>query len=314
MTDSPENKSNDTKSSKISSKKHIPNSEYEIALWYIAAFLPIIYSVNDAYRSVKIISFVHLIVEVVPSIFSAALIIFIPIFAKKIFGQYPLIAFSEAINKPKLKPDLADFRYDIRIEENLSSSPENFSANKTDPRVIMESYAESSRIIAKNIYNRAGVYLMAGAFIAFSGIAIFYLVPTAEFGAQQAAPAVTKDHIDKFIDLLPRFGMLFFVEFVAIFFLRQYRSAMDDFRYYDAIRRQREESLVVLSMFAENKNGIVPTKEVLQSMSIYSQAGSIGKNEISTIIELRKLDRDELVFFEKIIEGLSALKPQKKDK
>ena len=41
--------------------------------------------------------------------------------------------------------------------------------------------------------------------------------------------------------LLPGFGILFFIEFVAFFFLRQYRSAMDEFPVYDAIRRNREE-------------------------------------------------------------------------
>jgi len=53
---------------------------------------------------------------------------------------------------------------------------------------------------------------------------------------------------------------------------------MDEFRYHDAIRRSREESLVVLKLFAENPHE-VPTKDVLSAMSIYSAAGKLGKGE-----------------------------------
>ncbi len=49
------------------------------------------------------------------------------------------------------------------------------------------------------------------------------------------------DYVERALVLLPGFGILFFIEFVAFFFLRQYRSALDEFRYYDAIRRNREE-------------------------------------------------------------------------
>jgi hypothetical protein len=43
-----------------------------------------------------------------------------------------------------------------------------------------------------------------------------------------------------------RFGVLFFIEFVAFFFLRQYRATMDEFRYYETAQRNREDNLMIL--------------------------------------------------------------------
>jgi hypothetical protein len=117
----------------------------------------------------------------------------------------------------------------------------------------------------------------------------------------QAHPEITQAHegiTDRIFDLIPGIGILFFIEFVALFFLRQYRAAMDDFRYYDAVRRHREESLVILNMFAENDT-VMPTADVLKNMSIYSSAGKLGKDETTEILETRKLQRDEMVFLKK---------------
>jgi hypothetical protein len=88
---------------------------------------------------------------------------------------------------------------------------------------------------------------------------------------------------------------------------------MDDFRYYDAVRRHREESLVILTMFAENPN-VVPTADVIKAMSIYSSAGKLGKDETTEILETRKLQRDETIIFEKMVEALSAIREGKKEK
>ena len=116
--------------------------------------------------------------------------------------------------------------------------------------------------------------------------------------------------LDHVFSLLPGFGVLFFIELVAFFFLRQYRSSMDEFRYYDAIRRSREDSLVILKMFAENRTEI-PTKEVLASMSIYSRATKLGKDETTEILESRRLQKDEMVVFEKLVDAVSAFKDMK---
>ncbi|HXP06308.1 MAG TPA: hypothetical protein VN808_19505 [Stellaceae bacterium] len=107
----------------------------------------------------------------------------------------------------------------------------------------------------------------------------------------------------------------FFIEFVALFFLRQHRAAMDDFRYYDGVRRHREENLVVLTMFAESGT-IEPTADVIKAMAIYSGDQKLMQGETTEILESRRLQRDDIIVFEKLIEALGAVKeaakPEKK--
>jgi len=104
---------------------------------------------------------------------------------------------------------------------------------------------------------------------------------------------------------------LFFIEFIALFFLRQYRSAMDEFRYFEAVKRSREESLIILKMFAKN-NAIVATKDVIQAMTMYSSAGKLGKDETTEMLETRRLQHDENVIFEKLIDAVSVVRDRPK--
>jgi hypothetical protein len=115
------------------------------------------------------------------------------------------------------------------------------------------------------------------------------------------------NYVEHFLNLMPGFGILFFIEFVAFFFLCQYRSAMDQFRYFDAIRRSCEESLIILKMFAENPTP-VSTRDVLVSMNVYSSAGKLGTDETTEILETRRMQKDEAIVFEKLVDAVGAFK------
>lgn len=172
-------------------------------------------------------------------------------------------------------------------------------STRNDPRELLFRFALASRQLAERVYTRAGVYLIVGVFIAKGGLGFFYIRTI-------HLPQYTNlsDHV---LSLLPGFGVLFFIEFVALFFLRQHRAAMDDFRYYDAVRRHREENLVILTMFKENTD-IVPTADVIKAMNIYSGTQKLMEGETTEILETRRLQRDDIVIFEKLIEAFSAAK------
>lgn len=176
---------------------------------------------------------------------------------------------------------------------------------RLDPRDLLALYAERTSALIKQIYARAGVYLLVGVVISFIGLAFFYV-------RSKDSPNTT-DYADRILSLIPGFGILFFIEFIAFFFLRQYRSAMDEFRYFDTIRRSREESLVILKMFAENSSP-VSTKDVLDAMNIYSQAGRLGEHETTDILESRRLQKDEVAIFEKILDVIGTVKDSAKSK
>jgi hypothetical protein len=181
---------------------------------------------------------------------------------------------------------------------NVLTAPEEKEA-QTNSSTMVSQYSVSSRQLARGIYSRAGVYLLIGVLIAFSGLVFFY----AQTASQPQPTAVN----DLLLNLAPKFGILFFIEFVALFFLRQYRSAMDEFRYYEAIARVREEVRVLLQLAADMGTKLDPL-ELIKSGSFFSKSGTLAKGDTTEIIESRKLEKNELDLLEKMVEVLSRSK------
>lgn len=106
---------------------------------------------------------------------------------------------------------------------------------------------------------------------------------------------------------MPKFGILFFIEFVAFFFLRLYRSAMDEFRYYESIARRREEVSALLMLSAESEPKI-NLMELLKSDSYFSRVSVLEKDQTTEIIEARKLEKGELELLGKVVESVVKAK------
>lgn len=160
-------------------------------------------------------------------------------------------------------------------------------------------YATNSRDLAKGIYGRAGVYLLVGVLVAFSGLVFFY----SQTGGLVPSPDVST----LLLVLAPKFGILFFIEFVAFFFLRQYRSAMDEFRYYEAVARTREEVAALLGIAKDSGTPLQPM-ELIKYDSYFSKAGVLTKGQTTEIIETRKMEKGEIDLLEKIVETLARAK------
>lgn len=179
---------------------------------------------------------------------------------------------------------------------------------------LLANYAAMSSRIADGLYKRAGVYLILGVLIAFSGLFFFYTQTSPRIAASTNLVRLDKPASslgilsERLADLAPRFGILFFIEFVAFFFLRQYRSAMDEFRYFEAIKRSREEMLVLAVMAMESKLPIDFGK-VVESGRFFSSAGKLAPGESTELLETRKLTKDELALFEQIVATISSRKP-----
>ena len=206
---------------------------------------------------------------------------------------------------------------------------------------LLAENAVSSRQIAEGIYTRAGVYLLIGAIIAISGLVFFYTqtsplrdliakAATIEDSSrlqssaastsstvtalsnpqpQQRAPQADSSALlaDLLIAMVPRFGILFFIEFIAFFFLRQYRSAMDEFRHFEAIKRSREDRLALVALM-KAESGSVELFDLLQGNYFSSSSGKLAAGETTESLETRKLTRDELAMFEKFADIISLLR------
>jgi len=161
---------------------------------------------------------------------------------------------------------------------------------------VLVSLGRSSKELADGIYGRSGVYLLVGVMVAFSGLAFFYSQTTGTFN--------TSDLTASLVSLAPKFGILFFIEFVAFFFLKQYRTAMDEFRYYEAIKRHREETLVLIKIGNEQTKP-VDVFELVKLGQFFSSAGRLQKEETTELLETRKLEKNETAVLEKVIDAIA---------
>jgi hypothetical protein len=159
--------------------------------------------------------------------------------------------------------------------------------------------ATQSASTARGIYSRAGVYLLVGVGIAFSGLAFFYL----ETGTLKGNSDVTAN----LVLYTPRFGILFFIELIAFFFLRQYRAAMDEYRYYQSLQRHREE-LLVLALLSDKQGKSMDAAAMVKQGTFYSGREILSKGESTEILEARKLEKDELELLSKVVEAVGKKK------
>jgi hypothetical protein len=240
-------------------------------------------------------------------------VIFLPYIFRLIFGFYPIQFLKMRSRKyEQLKRD---------------------SLEPKSPAELFDSYVLSSGRLAESIYSRAKVFLFVGVIVALLGLVFFYtqtgkIVYLKRAGEDHrqaiselttAIPPVNQAISSEeqqlagigpslLITMAPTFGILFFIELIAFFFLRQYRSAMDEFRYYEAIKRNREETLALIVMLDKSEKPI-DVMELLKMDSFFSKGGSILSAGGSTeIIETRKLEKNELDLLDKVVDVVSRSK------
>ncbi|MGY3861174.1 hypothetical protein ACW5WN_06125 [Aeromonas lacus] len=203
-----------------------------------------------------------------------------PLLFLQIFGVMPFEALRN--RKTNSKKEAVHIRGNgnvINIVDKATGS-EEFSTKDYLYQLVKE-----ADILSRKIYNRSGVYLLFGVLIAFSGIVYFSISP---INIPNGASLT-----ESFLILAPRFGILFFIEFIAFFFLKQYRSAMDEFRHYDSLKRNRESQLAILLMATDNfieKNFVTVANE----MSFFNKQGVLAQGETTELLEASKLNNSEI--------------------
>lgn len=162
----------------------------------------------------------------------------------------------------------------------------------------LESYLKNlidgSERLSNTILARGSLYLFLGIVFSLCGLAFFYM---------QAHTLNPQDDITRqIISLLPNFGVLFFIELISFFFLKQYRVTMDEFRYYEAIKRSREEILTMVKLYLSvgRESDLV---NILDRISLSSQIGKLDSGQSTELLETRKLDKGELDSLTRIIEA-----------
>lgn len=234
-------------------------------------------------------------------VFGSSILLF-PILFYQIFSEYPFksIGISIKRNRERLRY-LAE--QEIKDELRVETKTENEVKVSVDDKSIeyLENLVwESSRLSTK-IYNRSGVYLMIGSMIALAGIGYF------SYKGFEIQGDIEYLHL--LFVFLPRFGALFFIEFIAFFFLKQYRITMDDFKYYDSIKRQREGNVLKLRLYLENgeieKDDL---KNIISSFDFEINPTKLADNETTESLESRKFTNEEIAVFDKIVDNIAKVK------
>ncbi len=146
-------------------------------------------------------------------------------------------------------------------EENRAN---NSSVTSDIKRNYIDDYIVESRAIADRIFSTSMISLSVGLLIAVFGILIF------SFNFSVSRGDGTQELGQRLLDYLPRFGTLFFIEFIAFFFLKQYRVLIEEYRYYEALKRDRQHKKFILDIIEKYKDEPETLKVVIDYMSTHN--------------------------------------------
>lgn len=281
--------------------REISRRMVEIYLWALVSIAALSRFLIDVLTRQE--NFIEVIYARSFDLFLSFCIILFPLIFRQVFGRFPLESLRRLrAQRQRENADSSGNPHQAITADNaeiiiLSDSLSAETLASSSAIKLFSYYSSTSRKLSQNIYSRAGIYLLTGVLVAFSGLVFFY-IQTADRGFQDTSLT------ERIAEMAPRFGILIFIELIAFFFLRQYRSAMDEFRYFEAIKRCREETLALMRI-AEDAGLLINPIEWINSGSFFSKAGVIQKEQSSEIIESRKLEKNELDLLEKILDTLS---------
>jgi len=225
-----------------------------------------------------------------------SIILILPAMFRQVFGCTPLawikLMFKQKFilfnNEEGKVVDKSDDKSDKDNEDDeikkLTSIFSKFKSENSTVMVLLKENVESSRKIAIALYRRSGFFLLVGGIIAMLGVLLFYTL-------NLNFVVVDGDTVKSLLSMLPRTGIFLFVEVIAMFFLRQYRVAMDEYRYYETIKRRREEVLILYKMVKESDKYFMPDIYIKLD-AFFSDSNKLIKKDICSVGQSTKYDTD----------------------
>ncbi len=194
---------------------------------------------------------------------------------------------------------------DTKAETTVNYEENTVTVNNPTELDILKLYLKQSQKLSEQIFSRSSAYLLIGCLIAFVGVGFFYFQSVYIHTDTKLA---SSELGFTFRETLPRLGVLIFVEAIAFFFLRQYKATMEEFRYYEAIKRQRENQLLVASCGSIHKDNSDYFVKLVTSMNLTDNPNKILKDETTQILENQKLSGAESDVIDKFIDLLKIVK------
>jgi hypothetical protein len=284
-------------------KTKITDGLVDMLLWITISLTSLISVFDRWYRFDTVTRDLSIFKENFSDFIWAAFILIIPILYRLVFGEFMLSAIKRFIRNLRAGPI---YRDKSGKSDSISTSLLLFGGIIPEKEEVILAFSPEKHLyrcvqdsdgLAKSIKTRSGVYLLIGCLIAFFGMAFYY-------GETTLKPESTHDIYSDLFAIVPRFGILLFVELIAFFFLKQYKASMDEFRYYESIKRRREELYLALKIMERNqeKYSVI---ELMKSDVFFSKNGILEPGQSSELIETRKLEKDEIEILGKMLDVIS---------
>lgn len=231
----------------------------EVFLWF---FLPLLYFVITDRTTFVNYNFLEDLDKTFKHLFTSIFICFFVIIFRLIFLRYPFQFLREKFLGIRSVIIEDDERSDVVKEKNISI-------------VFLENCVRDSEKIAENILSHSRLHLFLGCTLALGGLGLFcYFIYNQQFTPDinillSNMTNIWDGLLRIFVSFLPKFGVLFFVEYIAIFFLRQYKKLQDEYKYYESIKRKRQHKLLVLRLI-ENLGVDDNLKYIIQNLDKHS--------------------------------------------
>lgn len=229
--------------------------------------------------------------------------VFFPLVFKLVFSKLPIeyIRFKFLVDKSKLPNIVIDAMIDP--DYDLKS------------RMFLAHNVQECKMNSERLFSQSRIYLLFGCFIALGGVVVFFYLGNGSVWGKYLDEIMLNNKFSsvlglKIMEYLPRFGILFFIEYIAFFFLKQYRILMEEYRYYESIKRQRQDVLSLYLLIQEYSNN----PEILNIIVDYIDRHStnVPKMTSSDKIKAEKIVNADFDLISKITSMIQAIKSSNK--
>jgi hypothetical protein len=215
----------------------------------------------------------------------------------------------------------------LHIDSALKLSHQIHSSRRTEAitrvtRIVdafeddFATYIARSQDAARIAQRRPNALLFVGTFIAAAGLIFFVLtLPGNRYGLLDSIPAAISDQRDFWsstVQLFPRLLMLIFIQVLAGFFLRQYRSAVEDFRYYESVLRHREAQYLSYSL-RKNLDDKKALLKFADELLREREFGLLHRSQSTMALEAQRAETNEFgTLYERIAALIAREEPKTK--
>lgn len=252
----------------------------ESIIWFILSLILTLF-ISDFFNTDKKINSSDFYYNFIISIS----VLFVPIIFNLIFGKLPFGYLHQWYeNRHNIKED----------QDSLWQSTDYYDFNIYTTKILLESTKNAERL-----YNLSKVYLLVGCLVSFLGVVIFFTLINTPLG-NVSISYVENYWVSKLLEYLPRFGILFFIEYIAFFFLKQYRVLMEEYRYYESIKRDRQNLTLLCSFLEKHENSTDVVKQFVDYLNTHTVV--IPKYTFSDKLNTEKAVNKDLDFVSKMTE------------